>query len=125
MLIRRRPMCPRTFVLSDNVPWLMCPHTVTRAAQNEALLWKIAVLGMKKAPCWCRNILRPSPILLFYIPPCCKFLRSLEQDLLRTVTGKFRKNLRIELLGKSAGDFTAWGGETQDLDIFSKLSKKA
>jgi hypothetical protein len=23
------------------------PHTVTKANQNEALLWKIAVLGMK------------------------------------------------------------------------------
>jgi hypothetical protein len=25
-------------------------HTVTRTTQNEALLWKIAVLGMQKAP---------------------------------------------------------------------------
>jgi len=37
------------------------PHTVTGATQNEALLWKIEVLEMKKALCWlfcwCRNIL--------------------------------------------------------------------
>ncbi len=26
------------------------PHTVTKANQNEALLWKIAVLGMKSPP---------------------------------------------------------------------------
>jgi len=32
-------------------------YTVTRTTQNEALLWKVAVLGMKKPPCWCRNIL--------------------------------------------------------------------
>jgi hypothetical protein len=32
-------------------------YTVTRATQSEALVWKIAVLGMKKVPCWCRNIL--------------------------------------------------------------------
>ncbi len=32
-------------------------YTVTRTTQNEALLWKIAVLGMKKVPCGCRNIL--------------------------------------------------------------------
>ncbi len=31
--------------------------TVTRTTYNEALLWKIAVLGMKKVPCWCWNIL--------------------------------------------------------------------
>jgi hypothetical protein len=30
-------------------------YTVTKANQNEALLWKIAVLGMEKSPCWCRN----------------------------------------------------------------------
>jgi hypothetical protein len=27
-------------------------YTVTRAIQNEALFWKIVVLGMKKNPCW-------------------------------------------------------------------------
>jgi hypothetical protein len=32
-------------------------HTVTRTTKNEALLWKIAVIGMKKVPCWCCNIL--------------------------------------------------------------------
>ncbi len=32
------------------------PCTFTKATQNEALLWKIAVLGMEKIPSWCRNI---------------------------------------------------------------------
>jgi hypothetical protein len=31
--------------------------TVTKASQNEPLLWKISVLGMDKTPCWHRNIL--------------------------------------------------------------------
>jgi hypothetical protein len=55
----------------------------------------------------------PSPILLFFIPSCCKCLPvwSLEPDFLHAVKGKFRKNLRTELSGKTAGDFTAWGGK--------------
>jgi len=28
-----------------------CSYTVTKANQNEALLWKIVVLGTEKAPC--------------------------------------------------------------------------
>ncbi len=35
----------------------ICRPTVTKATQNDALLWKIPVLGMEKAPCWCRNLL--------------------------------------------------------------------
>ncbi len=31
-------------------------YTVTKANQNEALLWKIAVLGTKKSPVGCRKI---------------------------------------------------------------------
>jgi hypothetical protein len=40
--------------------------TVTKANQNEALLSKIAVLGIKKTPCWCRKFFLP--FLVFYIP---------------------------------------------------------
>jgi hypothetical protein len=32
-------------------------YIVTKANQNEALPWKIAVLGIEKVLCWCRNLL--------------------------------------------------------------------
>ncbi len=48
-------------------------YTVTKANQNEALLWKIEVLGMKK-PTVGAGTFCPSPILVFYIPPCQKCL---------------------------------------------------
>jgi hypothetical protein len=42
----------------DSVPEKFCTTwTQTRVTQNEVLLWKIAVLGMEKAPFWCWNIL--------------------------------------------------------------------
>jgi hypothetical protein len=36
-------------------------YTVTKANQNEALLWKIAVLGTKKSPVGARKF-SPSPM---------------------------------------------------------------
>jgi hypothetical protein len=48
-------------------------YTVTKATQNEALLWKVAVLGMVKPPVGAGTFC-PSPILAFYIPPCWKYL---------------------------------------------------
>jgi hypothetical protein len=47
-----------------------------KANQNEALLWKIAVLGMKKPPVGAGNVF-PSPMLVFYIPSCRKCLPHL------------------------------------------------
>ncbi len=46
-------------------------YTVTKANQNEALLWKVAVLGMEKPPVGVGTFC-PSPMLAFYIPPCRK-----------------------------------------------------
>jgi hypothetical protein len=43
-------------------------YTVIKAYQNEALLWKIAVAGMKKPPVGPGTFF-PSPMLVFYIPP--------------------------------------------------------
>jgi len=53
----------------------VCPrgYTVTRATQNEALLWKITVLGKKKLPVG-GGTFCPLPILVFYILPCWKYL---------------------------------------------------
>jgi hypothetical protein len=47
--------------------------TVTKGTENEALLWKIAVLGMGKDPVGAGTFF-PSPILVYYIPPCWKCL---------------------------------------------------
>ncbi len=49
----------------------MYEYTVTKAIQNEALLWKTAVLGMEKAPLGAGTF-SPSPILVFNNPPCKK-----------------------------------------------------
>jgi hypothetical protein len=48
-------------------------YTVTKANQNEALLWKVAVLGKEKPPVSAGTFF-PSPTLVFYIPPCRKCL---------------------------------------------------
>jgi hypothetical protein len=48
-------------------------YTVTKANQNEALLWKVAVLGKEKPPVGAGTFF-PSPTLVFYIPPCRKCL---------------------------------------------------
>jgi hypothetical protein len=48
-------------------------YTVTKANQNEALLWKVAVLGKEKPPVGAGTFF-PSPTLVFYNPPCRKCL---------------------------------------------------
>jgi hypothetical protein len=53
------------------------PYTVTKATQNEATLWKIAVLGREK-PHVGAGTYFPSPILAFYIPPCRKSILASE-----------------------------------------------
>jgi hypothetical protein len=50
------------------------PYTVTKDSQNEALVWKIAVLGKKKPPVGAETFC-PSPMQEFYIPPCRKCQR--------------------------------------------------
>jgi hypothetical protein len=45
----------------------------TRTTQNEALLWKVAVPGMKKPPVGVGTFC-PLSILVFYISPCRKYL---------------------------------------------------
>jgi hypothetical protein len=74
-------------------------HTVPRATQNKALLWKIAGLGMKKLP-----VGAPCPYWYFTFFHAGNIFRSLEQDLLCAIPGKFRKSLKLKMLGKTAGD---------------------
>jgi hypothetical protein len=52
----------------------MGPYTVTKANQNEALLWKTAVLEMKKPPVVAGTFC-PSTMLVFYIPSSQKCQR--------------------------------------------------
>jgi hypothetical protein len=81
---------------------------------------------MKKSPLLVQEHFVPLPYCYFTFLQAVNDFRSLEQDLLRAVTGKFCKNLRTEMSGKTAGDFTAWGGETQDRNqTFSANSEKS
>jgi hypothetical protein len=48
---------------------------------NEAFLWKIAVLGMEKPPIGAGTFC-PSPVLVLYIPPCRKCFPASGADLL-------------------------------------------
>jgi hypothetical protein len=54
--------------VSDDDLLYYVTYTVTKGTKNEALLWKIAVVGMG-AGTFC-----PSPILVFYIPSSWKCL---------------------------------------------------
>jgi hypothetical protein len=79
-------------------------YTVTKATQNEALLWKIAVLGREKASCRCRNFLSLSHtgILHSSMPEISFGLRS--RTFCRAVARRFRKSLKIKITGNTAGD---------------------
>jgi hypothetical protein len=68
-------------------------YTVTRATPNEALLWKITVLGMIKTPVGAGTFWPLS------IPYCYR---------------KIPEEPRIENVRKICRRFTAWGGEAQD-----------
>ncbi len=64
-----------------------CRHkiTVTRATQNEALLWKVAVLW--KSPLLVPEHFDPCPYWYFTFLHAGNIFRSLEQELLCAVTG--------------------------------------
>jgi hypothetical protein len=68
-------------------------YTVTRTTQNEALLWKIAVLGMQKAPRRFWNILSLSHTVILHssMQEISSGLWSMTFSL-RAVAGKFRKS---------------------------------
>jgi len=46
----------------------------------------------------------PCPYWYFTFFHAGNIFRSLEQDLLRAVAGKFRKSHKLKMLGKTAGD---------------------
>jgi hypothetical protein len=67
---------------------------------------------MKKPPVGAGTFC-PLSILIFYILPCWKYLPSLKQDLLCGFTGKFRKILKLKMLGKTAGDLPRGEGKSR------------
>jgi hypothetical protein len=90
-------------VLTQSGDFFISPYTVTKANQNEALLWKDAELGMEKprvgAGTFCL-----SPMLAFYIPPCrecfpawrnVKYQHGREARCSRTNTGLFHPQICI------------------------------
>jgi hypothetical protein len=93
-------------------------HTVTRATQNEALLWNIAGLGMKKTPVGAGTFC-PLSILVFYISPCWIYLPVSGARPSPCCFRKIPEKPQIKNVRKNCRRFTAWGGEVQDLEIFS------
>jgi hypothetical protein len=69
-------------------------YTVTKASQNEALLWKVEVLGMVKPPVDAGTFCPSPPFWYFSFLHAGNIFRSLEQELLRAVPGKFCKSLK-------------------------------
>jgi hypothetical protein len=70
-------------------------YTVTKANQNEALLRKLAVLGMEK-PSVDVGTFCPLPVLAFFIPPCrsssmeeCKILARTRDKMFPHPQGAF------------------------------------
>ncbi len=58
---------------------------------------------MKKPPVVSEHF-APCPYWCFTFFHAGNIFRSLEQDLLRAVTGNFRKSLKLKMFGKTAGD---------------------
>jgi hypothetical protein len=54
-------------------------YTVTKANQNEAQLWEIAVLGMEKPPAGVGTFC-PLSMLLYYNPPCPEMSFGMEES---------------------------------------------
>jgi hypothetical protein len=66
----------------------------------------------------------PLPILVFYILPCCKYFPVPRARPSPWCYTKIPEEPQIKNVTKNCRKFTAWGGEVQDLDIFSKFSNK-
>jgi hypothetical protein len=66
----------------------------------------------------------PLHILVFYIPPCWKYLPVSGARSSPYCYRKIPKELQIKNVRKNCRRFTAWRMEVQDLHIFCKVSKK-
>jgi hypothetical protein len=88
-------------------------YTVTRTTQNEALLWKITVLGMKKPPVGARTFC-PLSKLLFYSRPYWIYLPVSEAGTFSGCCRKIPEEPQIINVRKNCRRINAWGGEDQD-----------
>jgi hypothetical protein len=73
---------------------------------------------MKKPPVGAGTFC-PLSILVFYISPCWKYLPVSGAGPSPCCSRKIPEKPQIENVRKNCRRFTAWGGEVQDLDIFS------
>ena len=82
---------------------LLSLYTVTKTTQNEALLWKITILGKDKILVGAGTFYT-SPILVIYILYAGRVFRPQGSTFCRADAGRFRKSLKIKMTGKTAGD---------------------
>jgi len=95
---------------------------VTKTTQNEALLWKITVLGKDKNLVGAGTFYT-SPILVIYILYAGRVFRPQGSTFCRADAGRFRKSLKIKFLEKIP-EIYRMGRKIQDLDILNKFVKK-
>jgi hypothetical protein len=77
-------------------------------------------IGMKKPPVGAGTFF-PLHILIFYIPPCWKYLPGSEAGPSPWCYRKIPEYPQIKNVRKNCRRYTAWGGKVQDLAIFSKV----
>jgi hypothetical protein len=75
---------------------------------------------MKKPPLGAGTFC-PLPILIFYIDPCWEYLPVSGAGPSPCCYRKIPQKPQIKNVRKNCRRFTAWRGEVQDLDIFSKF----
>ena len=97
-------------------------YTVTKTTQNEALLWKITVLGKDKNLVGAGTFYT-SPILVIYILYAGRVFRPQGSTFCRADAGRFRKSLKIKISGKNPGDLPH-GEENPGLGHFKQIRKK-
>jgi hypothetical protein len=84
---------------------------------------KLQFWGCKKPPVGSGTFC-PSPILLFYILPCWKYLPISGARPSPCCCRKIPEEPQIKNVRKNCRRFTAWRGEVQNLEFLSKLSNK-
>ncbi len=80
--------------------------------------------GKRKSPLLVPEHFSPCIYWYFTFLHAGNIFRSLEQDLLRTVTGKFRKSFKLKMLGKTAGDSPHGEWKSRTYTFSAKSVKK-
>ncbi len=104
--------------------WACCSQTGFRMFEHVEATLLQGLLKMKLSSGKLQFLEWKSPLLVLeHFAPCPywyftsfyagNIFRSLKQDLLRGVTGKFRKILKLKMLGKTAGDLPHGEGKSR------------